>query len=148
MIYRWRKQDEVFQGKYRQGITPKRPFRRQTQSKDSTSEEEEKQPLTNPFAEITAQNFRKPKANSHSPSTKTGVSRLTCSSMKVGTPLKSQSGGNILTTKIHDQSQCKPSNFWHQVRGKRFQRDYEACCLIGQGNFGSVVKCTNRLDGL
>ena len=35
-----------------------------------------------------------------------------------------------------------------KCRGSRFEEDFEEISTIGRGNFGSVIRCRNRLDGI
>ena len=150
VINRWRNRDLVFEGLYRQGITPKKCLKKQTREPSFEREEEggELKPRQNPFVVITPQILRKKPFYSHSPSSEDAQSPSNGTPKKASTPVEGKASHMLFEKTRENPTPRKRSAFFRSDRGKRFLQDYEEGNLIGRGNFGSVVKSTNRLDGL
>ena len=123
VINRWRNRDHVFAGLYRQGITPKKPFKKQVREasiEGQLEDSEELKPRQNPFVVITPQIFRKKPFHSHSPSSEDVNSPTNGTPKKASTPNEGKVNSFLFEKTRENQTPRKRSAFWRQDRGKRF----------------------------
>jgi hypothetical protein len=167
-LRRWRKGDDVFDGKFSSGITPKfpRPVCKVLKPKPhlplNFQEDNDNHYGINPFISITPQMTIKKRSisfhnNFHminddnfciSP-------KSTMKSKYADTPVPKKTFAYIPkfgadSDSYEDEQDSIAKNFLKEAntRGSRFEEDFEEISTVGKGNFGSVVRCKNKLDGI
>lgn len=166
-LRRWRKGDDVFAGKFSSGVTPKipRPVYRvdkpQPRILFNLHEDSDSQYGINPFISITPQMTYKKRSisfhnNVHMEDDKFCISpKSTVKSKYADTPAPKKTLVSNLkfgseNDSFEDEQDRIARNFikCSNPRGSRFEEDFEEISTVGRGNFGSVVRCRNKLDGI
>lgn len=157
----------MFAGKFSSGVTPKipRPVYRVEKPQPrillNLHEDSDSQYGINPFISITPQMTYKKRSisfhnNVHMEDDKFCISpKSTVKSKYADTPAPKKTLVSNLkfgseNDSFEDEQDRIARNFIKSSnpRGSRFEEDFEEISTVGRGNFGSVVRCRNKLDGI
>lgn len=168
---RWKKGDQIFKGKFSAGVTPKitRPIlkpkfetakRNFSKFRLDFGTEKDKNYGINPFISITPQMTYKTRAvsfNHEGPLNDENMSLSPKSSVKpkcVDTPVPNKMMLSVPKFDKYENSEDENDRIardfikQYASRGARFEEDFQEINTVGKGNFGSVVRCKNKLDGI
>lgn len=178
IIEKWKRGNIMFKGKYSSGVTPKierqivkglkiksnkkrKLFEDESMSEESGTPKNEGEDIEeikqrrNPFLQITPQMNRKIRKCSFeaNESMELDFSSPPRNKKVSETPAPNKTYGQVPMFDIYDSPEDQnqtPFKMFKDLhdRGARFNEDFIEICNLGKGNFGSVVKCQNKLDGI